>query len=441
MTKEELDAMIEAKANAKAEEKAQKIADEKIKSFERQQIPPHLQNAPAFHKNGLCKDGYDLNTPEGAALSFARATRALYQGTKLSGSMLPDFQKAAQVMKGWAGDTKMDSDDFLVKLLSSGAMGNNEDIRNARNTTFGQTKSVNGGTLEAGGFDIPDNYYSNVIEYLTAKVITYNIPGIETTNMTTGRLKLAKETNLITGSWVGEEGYAEPETPLSGVFEMFARKLMCIVIISNDWLRRSDTGNDRNVLMRMQKGISLTEDSGLWRGIGSQYTPLGVRYQIASGNLIPQSGTTNAAITTDLLGAVGAVTAANIEIQNPVWIMHPLKKTKLMSLRNATTDTLVFPETLQGRLYDAPILTSTAIPITLGGGGNESEIYYGEGSELLIGKTADIDISLSDSLSYIKSGTTVSAFSRDQSGLRVIKETDIFLRHSGGFACVTGVTW
>lgn len=426
MTKEELDALVTAKARI--------IADAEIKEIERRQVPPHLLQAPAFHKNGLCKDGYDIDTPEGASLMFARSVRALYAGTKMSGSRLPDFQNAAKILKGWQTESKFESDTMLVKLMEMGGIGNTPELRTQR-------KSVNGGTLEAGGLFISDQYYANVIEYLTAKVIVRNIPGVETTDISTGRLKLAKETNLITGSWVGEEGYAEPETPLSGEYEMFARKLMCIVIISNDWLRRSDSGSDRNVLMRMQKGVSLTEDSGLLRGIGSQYTPLGIRYQMASANLIPQSGTTNAAITTDLLGAVGAVATSNVEVTNPVWIMHPLKHTKLMSLRNATTDTLVFPETLDGKLYNAPILTSTAIPITLGGGANESEIYYGEGSELLIGNTADIDVSLSDSLSYIKSGSVVSAFSRDQSGLRVIKETDIFLRHSGGFAAVTGVTW
>ncbi len=413
--------MLETMVTKKAEE----IAATKIAEIERKRVPSYLQSAPAVFKNGLCKDGYDVDTPEGAALMFARALRALGASSLPNGGRAYDYQKAAQILTEWQGKSKFESDSVLIKGLMSGSIN----------------KSVNAGNLAEGGLFVSDDHYTNVIEYLSAALVVRNLKGVEIVNATRGNLKFTRETNLLTGGWVGEQGSRDPETPLSDAYTMLAKKLMCIVIISNDWLRRADLADDRTVLARIQKGMNVTEDSGLLRGIGTQYAPLGIRYQVASSNLIPQSGTTISAITTDLLGAMGAVAASNVQIQNPAWIMHPLKHIKLMSLRNATTDTYAFPDALQGMLYNAPIVTSTAIPINLGGGGNESEIYYGEASELTIGETTNVDVNISDNIAYNQGGSVVSGFSTDRSGIRVIKETDIYLRHTGAFSVVTGVTW
>lgn len=416
---------LQAKVEAAVQTKAQAIADAKIAEIEQKRVPSFLQGAPAIFTNGMCKSGYDVETKEGAALIFARSLRALRASSLERGTSAPDYQRAAQLVKEWQGVTKMDSDDIIIKALEGGRI----------------IKSVTAGNQSNGGLFVSDAHYANVIEYLSANVVIRNLKGVEFVDMSRGNLTLTRETNLLTGNWVGEEGAATPETPTNGSYVMSAKKLICLCIVSNDWIRRADLSNDKNVLARMQRGITLTEDSGLIRGNGTAYAPLGIRYQITSGNVIPQTGTTIAAITTDLLGTIGAVNTANVELVNPVWLMHPSKKTHLMSLRNATTDTYAFPDVLGGTLFGAPIVTTTAIPINLGGGTDESEIYFGEASALTVGDTTNFEATVSDSATYSVSGTTYSAFAKDQSGIRLIKETDICLRHTGAFAVNSAVTW
>ena len=416
---------LKAKVDAAVQTKAQEIADAKLAEIEQKRVPSYLQSAPAVFVNGMCKGGYDVETKEGAALIFARSLRALKSSQMERGTPTPDFQHAAQIMKEWQAESKMDSDELIIKALQSGRIN----------------KSVQAGNQANGGLFISEQHYANVIEYLSANVVVRGLKGVEFINMPSGGLTLTRETNLLTGGWVGEEGARDPETPTVGTFNMTAKKLLCLAIISNDWLRRADLASDKNVLARMQKGVALTEDSGLLRGNGTAYAPLGIRYQILSGNTVAQTGTTIAAITTDLLGTIGKVNNANVQLENPVWIMHPSKKTHLMSLRNATTDTYAFPDVLNGTLFGAPIITTTAVPTNLGGGGNESEIYFGEPSAISIGDTTNFEATVSDSLSYSVSGTMYSAFAKDQSGIRLIKETDICLRHQGAFAVTTGITW
>ena len=81
------------------------------------------------------------------------------------------------------------------------------------------------------------------------------------------------------------------------------------------------------------------------------------------------------------------------------------------------------------------------LPEDLGVGGNESEIYFVDFSQVLIPDTMAIQLSISTEATYMDGGALVSAFSRDQTVVRTIAEHDLGLRHDKAVAVGTGVRW
>lgn len=70
-----------------------------------------------------------------------------------------------------------------------------------------------------------------------------------------------------------------------------------------------------------------------------------------------------------------------------------------------------------------------------GTGGKESEIYFADFNDVLIGEDGAMVVDFSREATYIDAdGNTVSAFARNQSLIRVIMEHDIGFRHIEGGA-------
>jgi HK97 family phage major capsid protein len=102
----------------------------------------------------------------------------------------------------------------------------------------------------------------------------------------------------------------------------------------------------------------------------------------------------------------------------------------------------VYPEMAQGLLKGYPVKHTTNIPVNLGAGSNETEIYFADWADVLIGETGTMTIDFSREATYTDdTGTLVSAFSRNQSVLRVVGGNDVGFRHLEGLQLGTAITW
>ncbi|HHB8104608.1 TPA: phage major capsid protein, partial [Klebsiella pneumoniae] len=87
-----------------------------------------------------------------------------------------------------------------------------------------------------------------------------------------------------------------------------------------------------------------------------------------------------------------------------------------------------------------PVQRTSAIPANLGTGGKETEIYFADFNDVVIAEDGNMKVDFSKEASYIDAdGTLVSAFSRNQSLIRVVTEHDIGFRHPEGLVLGTGV--
>jgi HK97 family phage major capsid protein len=128
---------------------------------------------------------------------------------------------------------------------------------------------------------------------------------------------------------------------------------------------------------------------------------------------------------------------------SPGWVMRAATKNFLASLRNPDTGFLMFPSIDQnGMLMGYAIKTTSQIPSNLGVGGDETEVYFADFNEVMIGDAMSITIATSTEAAYVnQNGDTVSAFQRDQTLMRAISEHDLAPRHVAALAGLNGAGW
>ncbi|RRH69973.1 phage major capsid protein, partial [Falsigemmobacter faecalis] len=88
------------------------------------------------------------------------------------------------------------------------------------------------------------------------------------------------------------------------------------------------------------------------------------------------------------------------------------------------------------------IYTTSQIANNLGTAGDETEIYFGEFSEAMIGDSQNLSLSVSTDAAYVDgSGNTVSAYQSDLTLMRAISEHDFALEHDVAFAGFNAKGW
>lgn len=305
-------------------------------------------------------------------------------------------------------------------------------------------KALSSSAATSGGFLVPEQFSSEVIELLRAETTIFRA-GPRTMPMN-ARATVNKLTAGANGAYVGENSNITKEQQAFGQLVLTSKKLASLVPISNDLLRNSSPQADALVRQDLVAGMAVTADATLLRGIGTEAAPKGIRYWAASGNVTASAGDTAANIETDVQALVGGLQDNNSPMARPCWFMSHREYRKLYILRDANGN-LIYPEVRvmgdgrpYGSLYGFPIYCSTSVPTNLGGG-TESEVYLVDMAQVVVGEEAGIEISVSDTAAYHDGSAVVAPFSLDQTVIRAIMKHDLVVRHDVSIAVKTGVTW
>lgn len=295
-------------------------------------------------------------------------------------------------------------------------------------------------TNAKGGFLIDTAYSSDFIDVLRPRVVVRAL-GARSVPMPEGNLTMRKKTAGTSASYVGERVAAPTTDATVDQLTMSAKRLTAIVPITNQLIRRSSINVQMMIRDDLVAGVAVKEDQQFIRGTGSATAPTGLRTLIASGNVIAANATVNLVNVTNDLGKLRlAVLNANVPMTRCGYIMSPRTLLFLENLRDGNGNK-AFPEVAEGRLGIYPIGVTTSVPDNLGAGTNQSEIYFGDFDQFLIGDTEQIAIAASDVAAYDDGGTMRAAFSNDETVVRLIAEHDTQLRYDSAFAVLTGVTW
>lgn len=303
----------------------------------------------------------------------------------------------------------------------------------------------NMGTGAAGGVLVPEDVSAEIIELLRpASVIMRGGPRV--VPLPNGNLTMNRKTAGANFAYTGEQQDIGATGITLGQVKLSAKKLTGLIPISNDLLRSASVAADRLVRDDIVEGSAIAMDTAFLRSVGGDYSPLGLRYQLAgtafeSLNILAvTAGNTLASITGDLGRMELALLNQNIGLAGAAWIGAPRTMMRLRNIRDGNGN-YAFPEMQQGQLRGRPFFDTNTVPINLGGGA-ESELYLVGFPHVLVGEHSGLEIATSTEAAYKDAaGTMQAAFSRDETVIRAIQHHDIGLRHLPAVAVLTAVNW
>ncbi|HEY4112869.1 MAG TPA: phage major capsid protein [Rhizomicrobium sp.] len=303
------------------------------------------------------------------------------------------------------------------------------------------TRAMAAGVGASGGFLVPEQYAAEVIEFLRPASAVRKLNPI-ILPMPGGNTSMPRLASGANAGYVGENKPIVGQDLGTAQVKFSAKKLAALVPISNDLLAFASPQADQVVRDDMVTAIAQAEDVAFIRGSGTEYTPRGMRNAAPSSNVIAANGTVSATNTNDDLKKLqNALTNSNCRMLRPGWMFAWRSRNYLYNLQNANNQYIYRDEMNQGKLNGFAYAVTNNIPINLGSG-SDSEIYLTDFADAVIAEVPGLRIDVSNEAAYnTDSNTVVSAFSNDQTVIRVIEEHDFNMRHDPSTAVLTGVTW
>lgn len=300
-------------------------------------------------------------------------------------------------------------------------------------------------TPGAGGVLVPQNFATDIIESLRPVSIVRKM-GVTSLPLNNGNLTMPRITGNTVVSYIG----SDTDIPVTGMTfgdtKLSAKTAAAIVPISNDLLAMSGVNPrvDAIVASDLTVSMGLSEDLHFIRADGSGVLPKGLRHWAPAFNVLAAPAVADLTLEKiDLFlgGMMLRLEAANVQMKSCGWLMAPRVLRWLQSLRDGNGNK-AYPEIDQGMLKGYPVGLSTQIPVNLGAGGDESEIYFVNFADCMIGEDMDLTIGFSSEASYKDSeGNMVSAFQRNQTLVRVIAKHDFGPRHVESIVVAVAVKW
>ena len=301
-------------------------------------------------------------------------------------------------------------------------------------------KALAAGTGTGGGFLVPENYSSELIELLRPLSVV-RASGARTIPLQNGNLSIPKITGGGSATYIGENTNIATTEQTFGLVKLSAKKLAAITPISNDLIRFASPSADALVRSDLLDALAQAEDQHFLRGDGLGAGPKGLRYWAPAANRLLVNGTVNLVnVTNDTSRLMLQLLNANVRLRNPGWITSPRVLMYLSDIRDGNGNK-AFPE-LPSSFRGFPMRVTTTVPINLAvTNTSESELYFVDFADVIIGDVPGIEIEVSNVAAYHDGANVVSAYSLDQTVIRVIMHNDLVVRHGESVAVAIDVDW
>ena len=290
-------------------------------------------------------------------------------------------------------------------------------------------KALSVTTPSEGGFLVQEDYSNDVIPLLLSKTAVMEL-GARKVPMPNGNLNLPKLTGGSTAYYQGESQNATKSQQTFGNIKLSAKKLVILVPISNDLIRSSSPAADAIVRDDILSQAKLKIDYTAMYGLGTEYTPRGIKVATTASYSV-----STAAVSADLPGAmVGALMAQNAPMLSVGWIMNSLMWSTFYNLKTTTNQYIYRDEMRNGKLEGFNFRVSNQITTANATAGSTySDIFFGDFSEFLFGEEMAFEMMASNEASYYDGSQLQSAFSLDQTILKITCKHDMGLRHAESF--------
>ena len=293
------------------------------------------------------------------------------------------------------------------------------------------TKALGESTFAAGGAFVPQNISSDYIELLY-NVAVFLQAGPQEMTVANGNLALPRLTGGATPTWIGESDNASASQQATGQVRIDLKKLAVLTAAANEFIRDSGPSAVQMIRDDLARAAAVAIDAAALRGVGSAFTPRGLRGWVPAANQYASGGVTVPLISTDAMKAMRLVEEGKVLSNRLAWFTSPRTKFGLMALRDGNNNEVYAPEMRMGTWYGAKFFSTPNIPTNVGTGSNKSEIYLAAMEHLIFAQEpAGIRVDVADGAAYHDGSNVVAGFSRDETAVRLVQRLDIVDRQNG----------
>lgn len=283
-----------------------------------------------------------------------------------------------------------------------------------------ERRALSEGSDGAGGVTVPTIVASQMIDKLRSASVVVQA-GAQTVPLQSDQQKIARLASDPSPAFRDENASITESDPTFDSVTFVPRSLALMIKISRE-LYEDSLNLERELPRIMATALAKEVDKICLLGTGSAPQPRGVLNTTGVGATALGGGLTSYA---PLLVAQTGISTANAGATTAI-IGHPREFGDLAALSDSTGQPLRKPDALDG----IPMLSTTAIPVDGGGGSNESTLFLGNWSNLMIG---------------IRSGVRVEVLKErfaenHQLGLIAHMRVDVQLQHPAAFWKITGIT-
>lgn len=307
-----------------------------------------------------------------------------------------------------------------------------------------EKRSVNASSGETGGFLIPDEVTSKIIDLAIAKTPMLDM-GPEIMRGLRGELPIPKITGRPTAYWVDEEEAPTESNTTFGSITLRPKTLGAFTKISRRVIHQTADVANRVVENELTKAFQLAINQGIISGKGSEKEPKGIILHDNIRSLTLAAG--NRFRVDDAAAMITEVDEQDLLPPNARggFAMHPrvlsgMKRERVVQFSGQAASAgmpVINPWVNTGTLEDIlgyPIRTTTQLSKALNGiAANDTHVIFGDFSQLLVGFWEGFELRASDTAG--NSGG--SAMTQNQIWLVAFQGMDWLLQQEAAFAVLT----
>jgi len=296
-------------------------------------------------------------------------------------------------------------------------------------------KAMSQGTDTAGGYIVPEEAITQVIEKLKANVIAYDL-GARDMPCTGVPVSIPKLTTAATGYWVSENSTITSSDLGFEQINMTPKTVAGRVVLSNLLLETSTPTADSIIEQDLAQQLGLAVDLGVLNGGagGGAGEPTGIMQTAGAGTFTTSLRSDVAPTVAELMEAITDLDSANALRGRLGWAMHPIALSKCRQIEepgNAAYVPVTAVNTSSGfadTLFGYPVRTSTQMTAPTASGGADTATR-----SMLFGNFDDVMIARWGGMRLLASDTSDDAFSKDQTHIRATMRVDVAVRHAESF--------
>ena len=298
-------------------------------------------------------------------------------------------------------------------------------------------KAMSAGIDPAGGYVVPEQAITAVIEALKAKVVAYEL-GARDLAATGIPLTIPKLKTSATGYWVSENSTITASDLGFEQINMTPKTVAGRVILSNLLLETSTPTADSIIEQDLASQLGIAMDLGILDGAGAGGEPTGIMNTAGISSVTMQTlaagavGIGAAPSIGSMLEFVSDLDAANAPTGTRGWALHPLMVSELRQMevdgagKSVPLTAVNTSEGFNEFFLGFPFRVTTSMTAPTAGPASTKSALFGNWDDVMVARWGGLRL-----LAY---DTSDDAFSKDQTHIRATMRCDVALRHPESFS-------